>query len=126
MGNLDHTLKHRDLFRDAGDQASAAVLQRIHDEEVRHVRLARVWMKRLARSRQNKDWAEASLLAAHAGDGAGVTEHKEDVDLYEEFAAFPPFEMQKARGRPMLAVQARRRAGFSERFIAEVRNAQRR
>ncbi|CAE7948686.1 unnamed protein product, partial [Symbiodinium sp. KB8] len=30
--NLDHSLRYRDIFRQAGDEDSAAVLQRVHDE----------------------------------------------------------------------------------------------
>jgi len=106
--NLDHTLKFRDLFRQAGDEASAEVLQRIHDEEVGHVRLARVWLRRIARQSRRPEG------------------HIDDVDLYSAHAAFPPFELQKARGRPMLAFEGRRRAGFSERYIEEVCTAKRR
>jgi len=112
--NLDHTLKFRDLFRQAGDEASAEVLQRIHDDEVGHVRLARVWLRRIARR-------------PHLPEGAlGADCHVDDVDLYSAHAAFPPFELQKARGRPMLAFEGRRRAGFSERYITEVSSAKRR
>lgn len=112
--NLDHTLKHRDLFRQAGDEETAAVLQRVHDDEVRHVRLARVWLQRLAST-------------SHYRDGGSSAEgHLDDADLYKAHAAFPPFELHKARGRPMLALDGRRRAGLSERFIAEVKAAKRR
>lgn len=112
--NLDHTLKHRDLFRQAGDEETAAVLQRVHDDEVRHVRLARVWLQRLVRTSYHKDGASAA-------EG-----HLDDADLYRAHAAFPPFELHKARGRPMLALDGRRRAGLSERLVAEVKAAKRR
>jgi len=112
--NLDHTLKFRDLFRQAGDKASAEALQRIHDDEVGHVRLARVWLRRIARRPHGPERA----LSADC--------HIDDVDLYSTHAAFPPFELQKARGRPMLAFEGRRRAGFSERYIREVSSAKRR
>mmetsp|Transcript_95846 Transcript_95846/g.270980 ORF Transcript_95846/g.270980 Transcript_95846/m.270980 type:complete len:204 (+) Transcript_95846:490-1101(+) len=102
--NLDHTMKHRSSFELAGDEASAAVLQRVHDDEIRHVRLARVWLRRLARAGPRAD----------------------DADLYAAHAAFPPFELHKARGRPALALEARRRAGLSERLVAEVLAATRR
>ncbi|CAE8601203.1 unnamed protein product, partial [Polarella glacialis] len=75
--NLDHSLKFRDIFRQAGDDETADVLQRIHDEEIRHVRIARVWLRRLA--------------PRHGADAA----HCDDAELYNAYAAFPTFEMSK-------------------------------
>jgi len=115
--NLDHTLRHRDLFRQAGDEASAAVLQRVHDDEVRHVRLARVWLRRLACGLPRASGA----ALPRPPDGP-----TDDADLYSAFVAFPPFELHKARGRPAAALEARRRAGLSPRLIAEVLAAKRR
>ncbi|CAJ1389289.1 unnamed protein product [Effrenium voratum] len=103
--NLDHTLRYRDIFRQAGDEASAKVLQRVHDEEVQHVRLARLWVKRLA-----KDL------------GAKGTE-LEDLALYQRFCGPPAFGLCKARGKGFPALAARRKAGLSEELIAAVKSA---
>ncbi|CAE7225772.1 Ken-052 [Symbiodinium natans] len=101
--NLDHSLRYRDIFQQAGDDGSAAVLQRVHDEEVEHVRLAHVWLRRLAEAR-------------------GLAE-LDDLALYERFAAKPVFALCKARGRGFPAIAARRKAGLSEAMIAAVRHA---
>ena len=45
QANLDFTLVYRDAFREAGDEASAEVCQRVHDDEVRHVRVAVEWLR---------------------------------------------------------------------------------
>lgn len=102
--NMDHVLRHKDFFLQAGDVESANVLQRVHDEEIQHVKLAHTWLSRLSDS------------------GVGKT----DVELYEESVAFPPFELHKAKGKAMLAINGRRRAGFSEEFIQAVRGSTRR
>jgi len=101
--NLDHSLRYRDIFRQAGDEDSAAVLQRVHDEEVEHVRLAHVWLHRLAKEK-----------------GLGELD---DLALYDRFAAKPVFALCKARGRGFPAAAARRKAGFSEALITAVREA---
>jgi len=110
--NLDHTLKYRDIFREAGDEDSALALQRVHDEEVVHVKLARAWLLKLAAAGADGPVAEAGALSPDA-----------DAELYDAFAAFPPFELAKAKGRPMLARRARRKAGLSESFIKQVETA---
>ncbi|GAB5370361.1 hypothetical protein AAMO2058_001486100 [Amorphochlora amoebiformis] len=103
--NLDHTLKFKQAFTDVGDTQTAEILQRVHDEEITHVRQANVWLKRLE----------------------GMYQHTEnvnsDVELYEKYVVFP-FESHKARGRPMQK-SARRKAGLSEEFINAVDNAKR-
>jgi len=45
--NLDHTLEFSGYFRDAGDDESAAIMQTIHDDEIRHVRFGLEWFRRL-------------------------------------------------------------------------------
>jgi len=97
QANLDFTLIYRDGFRSAGDEASAQVCQRIHDDEVRHVRMAAHWMRVLAR------------------EGQG------EIEAYREAVPFP-LAAARAKGRRFDAA-ARRRAGLGEEFIAFVRDA---
>jgi len=97
QANLDFTLIYRDGFRSAGDEASAQVCQRIHDDEIRHVRLAARWMRALA------------------------PEGQAEIDAYREAVPFP-LAAARAKGR-RFEVAARRRAGLSEEFIAFVRDA---
>ncbi len=49
QANLDFTLLYRDAFARAGDDRVAAILQRIHDDEIGHVALARTWFEKLNR-----------------------------------------------------------------------------
>lgn len=93
--NLDFTLLYRDAFRAAGDEETAAVLQRVHDDEVAHVKLAATWVARLT--------------------GAA------DVDAYEAHVPFP-FSAARAKARRFDAA-ARRRAGLSDAFVEKVRTA---
>ncbi|CAE7728851.1 unnamed protein product, partial [Symbiodinium microadriaticum] len=71
--------------------------------EVEHVRLAHVWLRRLAKDK-----------------GLGELD---DLALYDRFAAKPVFALCKARGRGFPAAAARRKAGFSEALITAVRDA---
>jgi uncharacterized ferritin-like protein (DUF455 family) len=96
QANLDFSALYRDAFRAAGDEASARVCARVHEDEVRHVALAAAWLRRLADDRS-------------------------DVDSYAEAVPFP-FAASRAKGRRFDA-EARRRAGLSEAFIETVRAA---
>jgi len=99
--NLDHSLRYRDIFLQAGDEETAAVLQRVHDEEVHHVRLAHVWLRRLS-------------------GAAGI---HDDLELYQRHAMPPAFVLAKARGKGFSGEAARRKAGLSEELIAAVKTA---
>jgi uncharacterized ferritin-like protein (DUF455 family) len=46
--NLDHALFLREQALAARDAATAAVLQRVHDDEIGHVRFGAIWLRRLA------------------------------------------------------------------------------
>ena len=98
QANLDFTLLYRDAFREAGDEASARVCQRVHDDEIEHVRLAAEWLVRLAPS------AEADQVTA-----------------YETAVPFP-LAANRAKGR-RFDEPARRRAGLSPELIETVRAA---
>lgn len=50
--NLDHTVDHAEAARRAGDEATAAVIDRVHRDEVEHVRLGWTWLNRLKEEAQ--------------------------------------------------------------------------
>jgi len=97
QANLDFTLLYRDAFRRAGDEESARVCQRVHDDEIRHVRHAARWLRELA-------GPETS-----------------DLDAYLRAVPFP-LAPSRAKGRHFHA-EARRRAGLSPELIETVRCA---
>jgi uncharacterized ferritin-like protein (DUF455 family) len=97
QANLDFALLYRDAFREAGDAASARVCQIVHDDEVGHVRLAAVWLARLADPQQS------------------------ETERYREAVPFP-LSAARAKGRRFSA-ESRRSAGLGEDFIAHVRAA---
>jgi len=97
QANLDFTLIYRDGFRNAGDEESAQACQRIHDDEVGHVRMAAHWMRAL------------------------TPEGQDEIEAYRESVPFP-LAAARAKGR-RFDEAARRRAGLSEEFIAFVRSA---
>lgn len=45
--NLDHTVDYAEAARRAGDGATAAVIDRVHRDEVEHVRFGWTWLNRL-------------------------------------------------------------------------------
>jgi uncharacterized ferritin-like protein (DUF455 family) len=98
QANLDFALVYRDGFRDAGDEASARVCQRVYDDEIGHVRLAAHWLTELT--------PEA------------------DADQTEAYEAAVPFPLaaNRAKGR-RFDVAGRRKAGLDESFIEHVRTA---
>ncbi|MEZ4216612.1 MAG: DUF455 family protein [Myxococcota bacterium] len=96
QANLDFTLLWRDAFRAAGDEPSARVCQRVHDDEVGHVRFAAEWLRRLA-------------------PGA------DDAERYARCAPFP-LGANRAKGR-RFAVAPRERAGLDRALIEHVRRA---
>jgi uncharacterized ferritin-like protein (DUF455 family) len=95
QANLDFTLMYRDAFRAAGDDETARVIQRVHDDEIGHVKLAATWVKKLA----------------------GLT----DLEAYRAHAPFP-FALARAKGR-RLDVVSRERAGLSPALIDAVMDA---
>lgn len=97
QANLDFTLMYRDGFRAAGDVDSALVLQRVHTDEIRHVRVAMHWLRRL------KDPLRS------------------DVEAYRAAVPFP-LSAARAKGR-RFDIASRHRAGLSDDFIAHVRAA---
>ncbi len=96
QANLDFSLLYRDAFREAGDEESAQALQKIHDDEIGHVKMARVWLERL-------------------------TDFSSDLEAYNAHVPFP-FGVRRAKGK-RFDVSARRKAGLSKDFIEGVRSA---
>jgi uncharacterized ferritin-like protein (DUF455 family) len=95
QANLDFTMLYRDAFANAGDHETAKVLQRVHDDEISHVKLAATWAKKLA--------------------------GESDLHAYRHHAPFP-FSLARAKARRFEA-GARKRAGLSTEMIDAVRNA---
>ncbi|MEW5852876.1 MAG: DUF455 family protein [Myxococcota bacterium] len=95
--NLDFALLYRDAFTRAHAPDDAAVMQRVHQEEVGHVRFALTWLRRL------KDPAESDLAA------------------YRRATPFP-LGLHRAKGRNFVA-SSRRAAGLDEEFIDAIRTA---
>ena len=98
QANLDFSALYRDAFRAAGDEDSARVCESVQRDEIRHVRVAVGWLRKLS-----------------PGD--------DDASAYAENVPFP-LGATRAKGR-RFDIQARRQAGLSERFIDDVRRAQR-
>jgi uncharacterized ferritin-like protein (DUF455 family) len=94
--NLDFANDYATAARACGDVATAAALERVHTDEIAHVHFAWTWLRRLAPD--SEPWA---AYVAH-------TKH--------------PIGPRRARG-PTFDADARRRAGFSEDFIARLDDA---
>lgn len=97
QANLDFSLLYRDAFRLAGDEESARVCQQVHDDEIGHVALAAIWLRRLK------------------------GESESEIEAYLRSVPFP-LSAARAKGR-RFEVGARRRAGLGEEFIRFVRDA---
>lgn len=95
--NLDFAQDYARAARDAGDEATAAVLDRVHADEIRHVAFAWRWLGRL------KDEGESAW------------------DAYLRSVAWP-LGPSRARGRDFDRA-AREAAGVDAAFIAELERA---
>jgi len=96
QANLDFTLVYRDAFAAAGDDESAHVCQRVHDDEVGHVRRAVRALRHL----------------------------RGEPDDAARYRACVPFPLSAARARSRhFDAASRRRAGLDESLIAHVRDA---
>ncbi len=94
--NLDHTRAYARSARAAGDAATAALLERVHTDEVGHVRFGWRWLRRL------KEPAESMW------------------DAYTRALA-PPLEPRRARGEEFHA-GGRAAAGLDAEFIERLRS----
>jgi hypothetical protein len=95
QANLDYSLHYRDLFRRAGDEATAALFQRIHDDEVGHVSYGLRWFRK---------WKTAG---------------EDDWRAFVRRFSFP-LSPVRAKGIPPLDVAGRQRAGFDDEFIGQL------
>lgn len=95
QANLDHALAWRDRFTEAGAPELAALLQRVHDDEVGHVRFGLHWFDR---------WRDP----------------REDRMVALERALPEPLSPARARGEPFVA-ESRRLAGLDDGFIEALR-----
>ena len=53
--NLDHSLELEAAFLEVGDERSAAIMHRIHEDEIEHVRFGIEWLRRL-KPQDVSDW----------------------------------------------------------------------
>lgn len=89
--NLDFAGDYALAARACGDEATAAVLDRVHEDEIRHVHFGWVWLRRFAG----------------------------DDDPWQAYLAHVRFPLGPRRARgARFDREARQRAGFDEAFIA--------
>ena len=91
QANLDFSRRWRTAFHQVGDLDTAAVLDEVYEDEVRHVRIAAAALRR---------------------------DQRADETLYEAFVRnlVPPLAPARARGEP-LDREGRRRAGLDDAFV---------
>jgi uncharacterized ferritin-like protein (DUF455 family) len=94
--NLDFAGDYAAAARACGDEATAAAIDQVHADEIRHVHFGWVWLLRLA------------------GDGAGAG----DLDMWQAYLQHVrhPLGPRRARGA-RFDREARRRAGLDDAFI---------
>ena len=92
--NLDHTIEFEEAFLQVDDKRSAAVMRRIHEDEIEHVRFGIEWLHRL-KSPEQTDWES---YASHL---------------------HWPMRPEKSVGNN-IQLEARRRAGLDEEFIEQL------
>jgi uncharacterized ferritin-like protein (DUF455 family) len=101
QANLDFSLHFQREVAQAGDSLTAGILERVHREEIEHVRHGLSWFNR---------WR-----AEDAGPGAPP---EDDWDAYQRLLP-PPMTPRRGKGHSFSA-ESRVKAGFSERFIREM------
>ena len=91
-GNLDHTARFTRMFREAGDEAGAALQELVGEEEVSHVAFGAHWFRALSGGLTFEAW----------------------------LGTLPrPLSPMVMRGKP-LAREARKRAGLDDSFLDEL------
>lgn len=96
--NLDHSLELEDVFQSVGDLKSAAIMRRIHEDEIEHVRFGLEWLRRLKPPTMT-DW-----------------------EAYETHLHFP-MRPAKSVGH-QLNEAARYRTGMDEEFVSRLKASQ--
>lgn len=102
QANLDYSLFYQRAVAEAGDAATAAILDRVYREEIGHVKHGVTWFNR---------WRAPS-----SPDDTTTTE--DDWDAYVRLLP-APMTPRRAKG-PVFCGDPRREAGLSERFIREL------
>jgi uncharacterized ferritin-like protein (DUF455 family) len=90
-GNLDHAARFAKAFDDVGDRASAAIVRRVGEEEIVHVRFALHWLGRFL--------------------------EKPRADFGDFARAIPPPLTPSVMRGPTLERGLRERAGFDAEFL---------
>lgn len=77
--NLDHTLEYEEAARRAGDAKTAAVIERVHRDEIEHVRFGWTWLQVFKREDESAwDAFEANLTwPLRPAKARGRTFHRE-------------------------------------------------
>ena len=88
--NLDHTIEYEEAARRAGDPKTAAVIERVHRDEIEHVRFGWTWLQILKREDESAwDAFQANLTwplrPAKARGRAFHREGREAAGLDSEF-----------------------------------------
>ena len=97
QANLDFSLFYLNEVSRVGDEATAAILDRVFREEIGHVKHGLVWFNRWRPDRESQsDWQEYQNLLPY------------------------PLNPQRAKGTTF-SEEARRQAGLSETFIQELK-----
>ncbi|MCA8961927.1 MAG: DUF455 family protein [Planctomycetes bacterium] len=92
--NLDHTVDYAEAARSVDDEKTAALIDRVHDDEVEHVRFGWTWLSRLKRPEETMWQAYCANLAF-------------------------PLQPNRAIGR-RFHVEGRKAVGMDRAFIAEL------
>jgi uncharacterized ferritin-like protein (DUF455 family) len=95
--NLDFAAEYAEAARAAGDVETASVLVAVHEDEIAHVRFGWVWMRKLA------------------PDSDAWQTYLDNLEW--------PLSPSRARGKTF-SVEARRRAGLDEEFIAALEHVE--
>ena len=95
QANLDYSRHYAEVMRQAGDSATARILDQIHRDEIGHVGYGLRWFRK---------WKES---------GTG------DWDAYRNRLRFP-LSPSRGKGNVPFNAESRRRAGLDELFIREI------
>lgn len=93
QANLDYSRHYAEILAEAGDATSAAILRRIHDDEISHVGYGLHWF-RLWKAGGESDWS-----------------------ALQERLPFPLSPSRAKGNRTVFNAEARRAAGFDEDYI---------
>ncbi|MGB0291552.1 MAG: DUF455 family protein [Luteolibacter sp.] len=95
QANLDFSKHYAKLFRQVGDDSSAAVLEKIYQDEIGHVGHGVKWFRKW-KEKESSDW-----------------------DAFKTYMTFP-FATAKAKGVAPFNAEGRRLAGLDEDFISRL------